>query len=87
MDGETLRADVGRFVAAVCCTAGGLVGLWQGMLAAPLSPTGAEVFTALAEVLAPVAWRVLVGVLIGVVVSWLLCAVVPGLRAPRPLSK
>ena len=65
---------------SLCCAAGGLVGLWQGMLAAPLEPGGPGLGDALAEVLTPIAIHVAAGVTVGGLTATLVCVAVPWLR-------
>ena len=71
---------------ALGCTAGGLFGLWQGMLAAPLDSTP-QLGTALLEVLKPVAIGVTAGVAAGGVGATLICVAVPWLRDEQPLPR
>lgn len=75
-----LRDVLRRFLVSVCCAAGGLGGLWLGMLAAPLSPQGDSMLASLADVLGTVAWRVALGAVAGALVAGVLCAYTPGLR-------
>jgi hypothetical protein len=56
------------------------VGLWQGMLAAPIDPGSAQVLPALAEVMKPIALHVGAGVVTGALVAYLLCALTPRSR-------
>jgi hypothetical protein len=78
---EGLGAELRLLSLQGCCAIGGILGLWQGVLAAPKQAGSAHVVPALAEVLGPVAWRVGTGVLAGALIAWLLCAAIPALRA------
>lgn len=75
-----LRRDVRAVLHSACCTAGGLVGLWQGMLAVPTESPSPHVWTALADVMAPVAAGVVIGVGVGGLVAAAVCVSVPWLR-------
>jgi hypothetical protein len=70
---------------ALCCAAGGLLGLWQGMLAAPLG-SSPHLGDALLEVLKPVAIGVAVGVAAGGLAATVVCAMVPWLRDEQALT-
>jgi hypothetical protein len=78
-----LRRDVRSLLHCVCCTAGGLVGLWQGMLAVPTDAPSSHVWTALAEVMQPVMVGVGVGVTAGGLLATAVCVSVPWLRPSR----
>jgi hypothetical protein len=67
-----LRRDVRMALYFACCTAGGLLGLWQGMLGAPVVAPDPHFWTALADVMRPV----LVGVGLGVAAGVLLAAAI-----------
>jgi hypothetical protein len=75
-----LRRDARAVLHSVCCTAGGLVGLWQGMLAVPTGAPSPHVWTAFADVMAPVAAGVAIGVGVGGLVATAVCVSVPWLR-------
>jgi hypothetical protein len=70
---------------ALGCAAGGLLGLWQGMLAAPLDASP-HLGDALLEVLKPVAIGVGVGVAAGGLAATVVCAMVPWLRDEQSLA-
>ena len=72
--------DARRVVTSICCSAGGIVGLWQGMLSAPIDPGSAQLLPALAEMMKPIALHVVAGVVTGALVAHVLCALTPGLR-------
>ena len=81
--GSGVRGALRRFVASAFCAAGGLGGLWLGMLAVPIAPRSGGELQSLADVLGIVAWRVAVGVAAGALVAAIVCAYMPGLRARR----
>jgi hypothetical protein len=66
--------------------AGGLLGLWQGMLAAPLD-SSPHLGDALIEVLKPVAVGVAVGVTAGGLAATVVCTMVPWLRDEQALPR
>jgi hypothetical protein len=72
--GASVRRDLSGVLLAVCCAAGGLVGLRQGMLAVPTDAVSPHVWTALTDVMQRVAIGVAVGVAIGALVATVLCA-------------
>jgi hypothetical protein len=78
-----LRRDVRALLHSVACTAGGLVGLWQGMLAVPTEQPSSHVRTALTDVMQPVGIGVGLGVALGGVVATAVCVSVPWLRPSR----
>ena len=78
-----LRRDVRAVLLSVCCTAGGLVGLWQGMLAVPTETPSDHAWTALAEVMQPVLLGVGLGVAVGGLLATAICLSVPWLRPSR----
>ena len=78
-----LRRDVRAVLHSVCCTAGGLVGLWQGMLAVPTEAPSPHALSALADVMLPVAIGVAAGVTVGGLVATAVCVSVPWLRPSR----
>jgi hypothetical protein len=69
-------------LAQACCAAGGVTGLWLGFLAELGQPGSAGARGALTDVLLPVGWRVVAGVLAGAGVAWLLNATVLRARPP-----
>ena len=71
---------------ALGCAAGGLLGLWQGMLAAPLDASP-HLGDALIKVLEPVAIGVAVGVAAGGLAATIVCAAVPWLRDEQPMLR
>ena len=78
-----LRRDVRAVLLSVCCTAGGLIGLWQGMLAVPTESPSPHAWTALTDVMQPVATGVGLGVVTGALVATAVCMSVPWLRPSR----
>ena len=78
-----LRRDVRSLLHYVCCTAGGLVGLWQGMLAVPTEAPSPHVWTAFTEVMQPVMVGVAAGVAAGGLLATAVCVSVPWLRPSR----
>jgi hypothetical protein len=78
-----LRRDVRAVLIGVCCTAGGLAGLWQGMLAVPTGAPSADAWIALADVMRPVMIGVGTGVILGGLCATALCICVPWLRPSR----
>ena len=78
-----VRRDLRGVVLALWCAAGGLVGLWQGMLAVPEDAASPHAWTALTEVMQRVAVGVGAGVALGGLLATLLCAAVPWLRPWR----
>lgn len=77
---------VRKTLAFLCCAAGGLVGLWQGMLAVPTESPSPHAWTALAAVMQPVAFGVGLGVAAGALVAAAACASIPWLRPVRERS-
>ena len=80
------RRDLRAGLLALGCAAGGLLGLWQGMLAAPLD-SGPHLVGALIEVLKPVAIGVVVGIAAGGAAATVVCAALPWLRDEQPLPR
>jgi hypothetical protein len=78
-----LRRDVQRLLHVAGCTVGGLVGLWQGMLAVPTEAPSPHVWAALGDVMGPVAAGVGIGVAIGALLAMAVCMSVPWLRPGR----
>ena len=74
---------VRKSLASLCCAAGGLAGLWQGMLAVPTDSPSPHVWTALADVMLPVGTGVALGVALGALVATGICVSVPWLRPAR----
>lgn len=70
-----------RLLVQFCCGAGGLGGLWLGFLATLGKPASAGSGAALAGVLVPMGWRVVLGAVAGACVASLLRAVVSRVRA------
>ena len=68
---------------SICCTVGGLVGLWQGMLAVPTVAPSTHALTALIDVMQPVTIGVAGGVVLGGLVATAVCVSVPWLRPSR----
>ena len=75
-----LRRDVRALLHCVCCTAGGILGLWQGMLAVPTEAPSPHVWTAFTDVMQPVAIGVGIGVVAGGLLATGVCVAVPWLR-------
>ena len=69
-----------RVVTSICCGAGGIVGLWLGMLAAPMDPGSAQLLAAMGDVMKPIAFHVIAGVVTGALVAHLLCSLTPRSR-------
>ena len=80
---QGLRRDIRAVLHSFCCTAGGLVGLWQGMLAVPTEAPSPHALAALADVMLPVAIGVAIGVAVGGLVATAVCVSVPWLRPTR----
>ena len=78
-----LRRDVRALLLGVCCTAGGLTGLWQGMLAVPTDAPSPHVLTAFGDVMQPVGIGVGLGVAAGALLATAVCMCVPWLRPQR----
>jgi hypothetical protein len=78
-----LRRDVRALLHSVGCTAGGLVGLWQGMLAVPTEAPSSHIWTALTDVMQPVMAGVGLGVAAGGLLAAVVCVSVPWLRPSR----
>lgn len=78
-----LRRDVRALLNSVGCTAGGLVGLWQGMLAVPTEAPSSHIWTALSDVMQPVVVGVGIGVAAGGLLATAVCVSVPWLRPSR----
>jgi hypothetical protein len=78
-----IRRDVRGLLHSVGCTAGGLVGLWQGMLAVPTEAPNSHIWTALTDVMQPVGIGVGVGVAVGGLLATAVCVSVPWLRPSR----
>ena len=83
MSGTSLRRDIRGVLLSLCSAAGGLVGLWRGMLAAPAESPSPQAWTALAEVMQPVLVGVSIGVAAGALVATAVCFGVPWLRPSR----
>jgi len=62
---------------------GGLIGLWQGMLAAPTDAPSPHVWTAFGDVMQPILIGVGAGVAVGALVATAVCLSVPWLRPSR----
>jgi len=84
--GRSLRRDVRALLLSACCTAGGLTGLWQGMLAGPTEAPSTHAWTALADVMLPVLIGVTSGVAAGGLLATAVCLSVPWLRPSRDPS-
>jgi hypothetical protein len=78
-----LRRDVRLLLHCVCCVCGGLVGLWQGMLAVSTDAPSPHAWTAFADVMQPVAAGVGLGVAGGALLATAVCVSVPWLRPTR----
>jgi hypothetical protein len=78
-----LRRDVRAMLHSVGCTAGGLVGLWRGMLAVPTEAPSSHALTALTDVMQPVGIGVGLGVAVGGMLATAVCMSVPWLRPSR----
>ena len=78
---------VRKWLAAFCCAFGGLLGLWQGMLAVPTGSPDPNALTALADVMQPVGVGVTLGVGIGALLAAGVCAAVPWLRPARERAR
>jgi hypothetical protein len=78
-----LPRDVRMLLQCVCCVCGGLVGLWQGMLAVPTDAPSPHLWTAFADVMQPVAIGVGLGVAAGALLATAVCVSVPWLRPTR----
>jgi hypothetical protein len=72
-----------KTLASLCCASGGLVGLWQGMLSVPTDSPSPHLWTALADVMLPVAIGVGIGVALGALVATGICVSIPWLRPAR----
>lgn len=75
-----LRRDVRALLHCVGCTAGGIFGLWQGMLAVPPEAPSPHVWTAFTDVMQPVGIGVGTGVVVGGLLATAVCVAVPWLR-------
>jgi hypothetical protein len=75
-----LRRDVRAVLHCACCTAGGILGLWQGMLAVPTEAPSPHVWTAFTDVMQPVTIGVGIGVVVGALLATGVCVAVPWLR-------
>ena len=78
-----LRRDLRGLLVSLCCAVGGLVGLWQGMLAAPTDAPSPHVWTAFADVMQPILVGVSAGVAAGALIATAVCLSVPWLRPSR----
>jgi hypothetical protein len=74
---------VRKSLASLCCATGGLLGLWQGMLAVPTDSPSPHLWTALGDVMVPVGTGVSLGVALGALVATGVCASIPWLRPAR----
>ena len=83
MSGTSLRRDLRSVLLSLCSAAGGLVGLWRGMLAAPTESPSPHAWAALADVMQPVLVGVGIGVGTGALVATAICFGVPWLRPTR----
>ena len=80
---RSVRRDVRAFLLSLACAGGGLIGLWQGMLAAPIDTPDPNGWTAFGDVMQPILIGVGTGVAIGALVATALCFAVPWLRPTR----
>ncbi len=78
-----LRRDLRGLLLSLCCAGGGLIGLWQGMLAVPTDAPNPHAWAAFGDVLQPTAIGVGIGVALGALVATAICLSVPWLRPPR----
>jgi hypothetical protein len=74
---------VRKTLVSLCCAAGGLLGMWQGMLAVPTESPSPHVWTALGDVMQPVMAGVAIGVAVGALVATAVCVSIPWLRPSR----
>jgi len=74
---------VRKTLASLLCASGGLVGLWQGMLAVPTESPSPHLWAALADVMQPVGIGVGIGVALGALVATGVCVSIPWLRPAR----
>jgi hypothetical protein len=78
-----LRRDLRGFLLSLCCAGGGLIGLWQGMLAVPTDAPDPNAWTAFGDVMQPILIGVGIGVAVGGMVATAVCLSVPWLRPTR----